>query len=88
MPEYDNAAVAAILDDFAALLEIAGEDRYRFLSYHTAAQPVRAWDERISVTARFPSCGREAARRRTRGGAEGDARCRGRERGGKLAAYV
>lgn len=52
MPEYDNAAVAAILDDFAALLEIAGEDRYRFLSYHAAAQAVRAWDERITVTAR------------------------------------
>jgi len=52
MPEYDNAAVAAMLDDFATLLEIAGEDRYRFLSYHAAAQAVRAWDERITLTAR------------------------------------
>ncbi|MDZ4166829.1 MAG: DNA polymerase/3'-5' exonuclease PolX [Coriobacteriia bacterium] len=51
MPEYDNAAIATTLDDFGDLLEIAGEDRYRFLSYHKAAHAVRAWDEDITATA-------------------------------------
>jgi DNA polymerase (family 10) len=51
MPAYDNAAIATILDDFGDLLEIAGEDRYRFLSYHKAAHAVRAWDEDIMATA-------------------------------------
>lgn len=51
MPEYDNAAIATILDDFGDLLEIAGEDRYRFLSYHKAAHNIRAWAEDISRTA-------------------------------------
>ncbi|KUK48598.1 MAG: DNA-directed DNA polymerase [Actinobacteria bacterium 66_15] len=51
MPAYDNAAVATALDDFGDLLEIAGEDRYRFLSYHKAAHAVRAWDEDIMSTA-------------------------------------
>jgi len=51
MPAYDNAAIANALDDFGDLLEIAGEDRYRFLSYHKAAHAVRAWDEDIMSTA-------------------------------------
>ena len=51
MPAYDNAAIASALDDFGDLLEIAGEDRYRFLSYHKAAHAVRAWDEDIMSTA-------------------------------------
>lgn len=51
MPEYDNAAVANVLDDFGDLLEIAGADRYRTLSYHKAAHAVRAWDENITRTA-------------------------------------
>lgn len=51
MPAYDNAAVANALDDFGDLLEIAGEDRYRFLSYHKAAHALRAWDEDITSTA-------------------------------------
>lgn len=51
MPAYDNAAIAGALDDFGDLLEIAGEDRYRFLSYHKAAHAVRAWDEDIMATA-------------------------------------
>ena len=51
MPAYDNASIANALDDFGDLLEIAGEDRYRFLSYHKAAHAVRAWDEDIMSTA-------------------------------------
>ena len=51
MPEYDNAAIATTLDDFGDLLEIAGEDRYRYLSYHKAAHAVRAWTEDITATA-------------------------------------
>ncbi|MEA5075588.1 MAG: histidinol-phosphatase, partial [Coriobacteriia bacterium] len=51
MPAYDNAAIANALDDFGDLLEIAGEDRYRLLSYHKAAHAVRAWDEDIMSTA-------------------------------------
>lgn len=51
MPEYDNAAIGGILDDFGDLLEIAGADRYRTLSYHKAAHAIRAWDEDISRTA-------------------------------------
>lgn len=51
MPEYDNAAIANVLDDFGDLLEIAGADRYRTLSYHKAAHAIRAWDEDITRTA-------------------------------------
>lgn len=51
MPEYDNASVANVLDDFGDLLEIAGADRYRTLSYHKAAHAIRAWDEDITRTA-------------------------------------
>lgn len=51
MPAYDNAAIAVALDDFGDLLEIAGADRYRFLSYHKAAHAIRAWDEDIMATA-------------------------------------
>lgn len=51
MPQYDNAAIATVLDTFGDLLEVAGADRYRYLSYHKAAHAVRAWDEDISTTA-------------------------------------
>jgi DNA polymerase (family 10) len=51
MPEFDNATIATTLDDFGDLLEIAGEDKYRYLSYHKAAHAVRAWDEDITSTA-------------------------------------
>lgn len=51
MPDYDNAAIANVLDDFGDLLEIAGADRYRTLSYHKAAHAVRAWGEDITRTA-------------------------------------
>lgn len=51
MPEYDNPAIAAILDTTADLLEIAGADRFRFLSYHKAAHAVRAWPEDINALA-------------------------------------
>jgi DNA polymerase (family 10) len=51
MPEYDNAAIANALDDFGDLLEIAGEDKYRYLSYHKAAHAVRALDEDITAKA-------------------------------------
>jgi len=51
MPAYDNASIALALDDFGDLLEIAGEDRYRYLSYHKAAHAVRAWDEDVMSTA-------------------------------------
>lgn len=51
MAEYDNAAIASILNDFSDLLEIAGEDKYRYLAYRKAAHNVRAWDEDISATA-------------------------------------
>ncbi|MHB8762088.1 MAG: DNA polymerase/3'-5' exonuclease PolX [Coriobacteriia bacterium] len=51
MPEYDNATIGGMLDDFGDLLEIAGADRYRTLSYHKAAHAIRAWDEDITRTA-------------------------------------
>lgn len=51
MPAYDNAAIATALDEFSDLLEIAGEDRYRFLSYRKAAHAIRAWDEDVMSTA-------------------------------------
>ena len=51
MPSYDNASIATALDEFGDLLEIAGEDRYRFLSYRKAAHAIRAWDEDITTTA-------------------------------------
>lgn len=51
MPEYDNAAVASLLDAMGDLLEVAGADKYRYLSYHKAAHAIRAWDEDVSQTA-------------------------------------
>ncbi|MDY0340766.1 MAG: DNA polymerase/3'-5' exonuclease PolX [Coriobacteriia bacterium] len=51
MPAYDNASIATALDEFGDLLEIAGEDRYRFLSYRKAAHAIRAWDEDVMSTA-------------------------------------
>ena len=51
MPEFDNAAIAAMLDGMGDLLEVAGEDRFRYLSYHKAAHAVRAWPEDLSTLA-------------------------------------
>lgn len=52
MPGYDNATIAAMLDDFGDLLEIVGADKYRYLSYHKAAHAIRAWGEDLGATAR------------------------------------
>ncbi len=51
MPEFDNVAIAQMLDTTGDLLEIAGADKFRFLSYHKAAAAVRAWPEQLSVLA-------------------------------------
>ena len=51
MPEFDNVAIAQLLDTTGDLLEIAGVDKFRFLSYHKAASAVRAWHEQLSVMA-------------------------------------
>ncbi|HEY5540101.1 MAG TPA: DNA polymerase/3'-5' exonuclease PolX [Coriobacteriia bacterium] len=51
MPAYDNTAVAAKLDLAADLLEIAGADKFRFLSYRKAANAVRALPEQIAAVA-------------------------------------
>src|SRR5512137_2577353 len=51
MPAYDNMAVAAKLDLMAALLEISGADKFRFLSYGKAASAIRAWPEQVAALA-------------------------------------
>ena len=51
MPEFDNVAIAQLLDTTGDLLELAGADKFRFLSYHKAASAVRAWPEQLSVLA-------------------------------------
>ena len=51
MPEFDNAAIGAMLDAMGDLLEVAGEDKFRYLSYHKAAHAVRAWPEDLSTLA-------------------------------------
>ncbi len=51
MPEFDNVAIAQLLDTTGDLLELAGVDKFRFLSYHKAAAAVRAWPEQLSVLA-------------------------------------
>ena len=51
MPELDNAAIARELEMMGDLLEIAGADRFRFLSYRKAANSIRAWPEQLSVMA-------------------------------------
>ncbi|MHB1136665.1 MAG: DNA polymerase/3'-5' exonuclease PolX [Coriobacteriia bacterium] len=51
MPAYDNAAIAIALSEFGDLLEIAGQDRHRFLAYRKAAHAIRAWDEDVMSTA-------------------------------------
>lgn len=67
MPEYDNPAVATILDTTADLLEIAGVNRFRFLSYHKAAHALRAWPEDVTTLAgehrltEIPGIGRKLA---------------------------
>jgi len=51
MPELDNAAIARELELMGDLLEIAGADKFRFLSYRKAANSIRAWPEQLSVMA-------------------------------------
>ncbi len=51
MPELDNAAIARRLELMGDLLEIAGADKFRFLSYRKAANAIRAWPEQLSVMA-------------------------------------
>ncbi len=51
MPEFDNQAIASILDDMGDLLEISGADRFRVLSYHKAAGAVRVWPEDLTAMA-------------------------------------
>lgn len=51
VPEFDNVAIAQLLDTTGDLLELAGVDKFRFLSYHKAAAAVRAWPEQLSVLA-------------------------------------
>lgn len=45
MPEFDNHAIAGILDRMADLLEVSGADKFRFLSYRKAAHAIRSWPE-------------------------------------------
>ncbi len=52
MPAYDNMAVAAKLDLMAALLELSGADKFRFLSYRKAGSAIRAWPEQVATLAR------------------------------------
>lgn len=47
MPDFDNPAIATILDAVGDLLEIAGADRFRVLSYHKAAHSLRAFPEDV-----------------------------------------
>ncbi|MDF1543141.1 MAG: DNA polymerase/3'-5' exonuclease PolX [Anaerosomatales bacterium] len=51
MPELDNAAIARELEVMGDLLEIAGADRFRVLSYRKAANSIRAWPEQLSAMA-------------------------------------
>ncbi|MBE0476935.1 MAG: DNA polymerase/3'-5' exonuclease PolX [Coriobacteriia bacterium] len=51
MPEFDNAAVASMLDTMGDLLEVSGADKFRFLSYHKAANSIRAYPEPLSALA-------------------------------------
>ena len=48
MPDYDNHAVAAILDRMADLMELAGEDKFRFLAYRRAAHALRGWPHPVA----------------------------------------
>jgi len=48
VPELDNVAIARQLELMADLLEIAGADKFRFLSYRKAANAIRAWPEQLS----------------------------------------
>lgn len=51
MPQFDNQAIAQMLDDMGDLLEISGGDRFRVLSYHKAAGAIRAWPEDLAKLA-------------------------------------
>ncbi len=51
MPEFDNHAIASILEAAGDLLEISGADRFRVLSYRKAAGVIRAWPEALTSMA-------------------------------------
>lgn len=51
MPDYDNASIASRLEITGDLLEIAGADKFRFLSYRKAAHSVRSWPQDLSELA-------------------------------------
>lgn len=51
MVELDNAAIARELELTGDLLEIAGADKFRFLSYRKAANSIRVWPEQLSAMA-------------------------------------
>ncbi|MDY0087774.1 MAG: DNA polymerase/3'-5' exonuclease PolX [Coriobacteriia bacterium] len=51
MAELDNASIARELELTADLLEIAGANRFRVLSYRKAANSIRAWPEQLSALA-------------------------------------
>jgi DNA polymerase (family 10) len=51
MPDFDNPAVADVLDTVGDLLEISGADKFRFLSYHKAAHALRAFPEDVMTLA-------------------------------------
>jgi DNA polymerase (family 10) len=48
MPVYDNNSVADILDRMADLMEVAGEDKFRFLAYRKASHAIRGWPHPIA----------------------------------------
>ncbi len=52
MPEYDNQAIARVLETTADLLEIDGVDKFRVLSYRRAASSIAAWPEPLTALAR------------------------------------
>ena len=51
MPAIDNSAIASMLDVMGDLLEVSGADKFRFLSYHKAANSIRSWPEPIDRVA-------------------------------------
>lgn len=51
MPEYDNHAIARVLETAADLLQIDGADKFRVLSYRRAAASVALWPEELASLA-------------------------------------
>lgn len=48
MPTYDNTSVANKLDRMADLMEVAAEDKFRFLAYRKAAHAIRGWPHPVA----------------------------------------